>query len=69
MTRAFAHRSTEMMIPRSLVVQHPMGHCLGAPFDIERHHEILDASFDLLETATTAGTIVEFGKRYRAGRS
>lgn len=65
MTRAFAHRSTEMMIPRSLVVNHPMGHSLGAAFDVERQSAVLSAALDLLESAPSKGTVAEFGQAFR----
>jgi len=65
MTRAFAHRATEMMIPRSLVVNHPMGHSMGAALDAERQSEVLVAAFDVLESATASGTTVEFGPAFR----
>jgi len=65
MTRAFAHRATEMMIPRSLVVKHPMGRSMGAAFDVERQSEVLGAALDLLESAPSNGTVAEFGSSFR----
>jgi len=65
MTRAFAHRATEMKIPRSLVVKHPMGHSMGAALDAERQSEVLTAALEVLDSATTNGTIVEFGQAFR----
>lgn len=65
MVGAFVHRARELKIPRTLTVRHPMGRPLGAAGDEERHLEVLDAAFDLLESATTGGTIAEFPKDYR----
>jgi hypothetical protein len=65
MVRAFEHRAREMKIPRTLVVKHPMGRPLGAAGDVVRHHEVLKAAFDLLETASKSGTVVEFAETYR----
>jgi len=65
MVRAFEHRARELKIPRTLTVRHPMGRPLGAAGDEERHHEVLNAAFDLLESATTNGTLVEFPKDFR----
>ncbi len=65
MVKAFEHRARELRIPRTLIVKHPMGRPLGAAGDVERHHEILDAAFELAESATENGTIVEFPGIYR----
>jgi len=67
MTRAFAHRASEMMIPRSLVVKHPLGYSMGAAFDTERHRDVLEAALEVLVSATAVGTIVEFGPSFRPG--
>jgi hypothetical protein len=63
--RAFEHRAQELKVPRTLIVKHPMGRPLGAAGDAVRQHEILNAAFDLGESATENGTIVEFPKPYR----
>jgi len=54
-----------MNIPRTLTVRHPMGRPFGAAGDISRHHDVLNAAFDLLESATANSTIVRFPKAYR----
>ena len=63
--KAFEHRARELRFPRTLVVEHPMGHPLGAAGDTARQHEVLDAAFDLLASATQNGTIAEFPEAYR----
>jgi hypothetical protein len=65
MVKAFEHRAKELRIPRTLVVQHPMGRPLGAASDAPRQDEILDAAFDLAESAIENGTIVEFAPPFR----
>jgi hypothetical protein len=65
MVKAFEHRARELRIPRTLIVKHPMGRPLGAAGDAERHHEILDAAFELAESATANGAIAEFRGFYR----
>ena len=65
MVRAYEHRARELKIPRTLTVRHPMGRPLGAAGDEERQQEVLNAAFDLLESATHGGTIAEFAKDYR----
>ncbi len=65
MTKAFAGRATEMMVPRTLVVRHLLGRPMGAANDVERHTQVLDAAFSLLESATDAGTVVELPECYR----
>ncbi len=65
MTKAFAGRATEMMVPRTLVVRHLLGRPMGAAHDVERHTDVLNATFELLESATNAGTVVELPEPYR----
>jgi len=65
MVSAFEHVARVMKIPRTLTVRHPMGRPLGAAGDKERHSEVLNAAFDLLESATANGTLVEFPKDFR----
>ncbi len=65
MVKAFEHRASEFKIPRTLVVKHPMGRPLGAAFDKQRHRDVLNAAFDLLESAPHNGTIVELPDAYR----
>jgi hypothetical protein len=42
-----------------------MGRPFGAAGDKARHHDVLNAAFDLLESATANGTIAQFPKAYR----
>jgi hypothetical protein len=44
-----------------------MGRPLSAPFDSEKQKDVLKVGLDLLESATNAGTIVEYEKPYRTG--
>jgi hypothetical protein len=69
MTKAFAHRASEMSVPRTLVVRHPVGRPMGAPFDTSRHMSVLNAAFDLFELTTVNGNIVELSEAYRPMRS
>ncbi len=65
MTKAFSHRATEMMLPRTLVVRHLLGRPMGAAHDVERQARVLDAALALAESATTVGTVVELPDPYR----
>jgi hypothetical protein len=44
-----------------------MGRPLSAPFDSEKQKDVLKAGLDLLESAASGGTIVEYEKFYRTG--
>ena len=68
-TKSFAHRASEMSIPRTLVVRHPVGRPMGAPFDTSRQMHVLNAALDLFESTTVNGTIVELPEPYRPIRS
>ena len=65
MVEAFRHRAVELMAPRTLITRFPMGRPLGAPNDVERHLDVMRSAFDLLDTATEAGTIVNYPHPYR----
>jgi hypothetical protein len=65
MVKAFEHRARELRIPRTLIVRHPMGRPLGAACDSARQREVLDATFDLAESAQENGTIIEYPGFYR----
>jgi hypothetical protein len=54
-----------MHVPRTLIVEHPIGRPLGAAGDVERQHAVLEAAFDLAATATENGTIWELSSAYR----
>ena len=69
MVKAFEHRARELRLARTLIVRHPMGRPLGAAGDAARHNEVLTAAFDLAESATENGTIVEFSETYRPNPS
>ena len=68
-TKAFAHRASDMSIPRTLVVRHPVGRPMGAPFDTSRHTYVLNAAFDLFESTTANDNTVEMPEAYRPMRS
>jgi hypothetical protein len=57
--KAFRPRMEVMRLPRLLLTPLPMGRPLGLAGDVERQREILLAAFELLETATKGGTVVE----------
>jgi hypothetical protein len=69
MVEAFRHRAEELMIPRTLVTRFPMGRPLGSPNDVERHLDVIRWAFELLDTATEAGTIVTYPHPYRTPAS
>ncbi|GMQ92635.1 MAG: hypothetical protein BMS9Abin12_0112 [Acidimicrobiia bacterium] len=65
MVKAFEHRATELKIPRTIIVKHPMGRPLGAAGDSERQRDVVDAALALLESAATNATVVELPGTYR----
>ncbi|MCH7670306.1 MAG: hypothetical protein IIC71_14060 [Acidobacteria bacterium] len=65
--RAFRHIAEAMGVPRTIVTRHLMGRTLGAPGDSERQNEVIDAAFDLLESAEEGGALVELEHPYRPG--
>ncbi len=58
--KAFRPRMEPMNLPRLLLTPHLMGRPLGLARDAETQRTVLRAAFNLLETATAGGTIVEF---------
>jgi hypothetical protein len=66
--RSFRLVAEEMKLPRTVVTRHPMGRPLGAPGDRDRQRSVLDAAFDLLESATAGGAIVELPQPFRPGK-
>ena len=67
MVKAFAHVARNMALPRTLITPNPMGRPLGAPGDVERQSDTLEAAFDLLDRADEPGTIAEFEGVFRPG--
>ena len=63
--KAFGHVVDEMKLPRTVVVNHPMGRPMGASGDAERHADVLDAALGLLETATEVMTVRELESDWR----
>jgi hypothetical protein len=65
MVEAFRHRAVEMVIPRTLITRFPMGRPLGAPNDVERQLDVLRSGFNLFQSATEAGTVIDYPHTYR----
>jgi len=57
--KAFRPRMEIMQLPRLLLTPHLIGRPLGLAGDVERQREVLLAAFELLETASKGGTVVE----------
>ncbi len=49
----------QVLPPRSLFVNHPMGNAFGAPGDEKMQRDILERALDLVVTADTPGVIVD----------
>ena len=49
----------QVLPPRSLFVNFPMGNAFGAPFDVEMQRSILRSALALAVSATRAGEIVD----------
>lgn len=64
--KSFAHVAEFMSTPRTVVVSHPMGRPLGAPFDAERQRAVVGAALALLESAREP-THLELPDSYRPG--
>ncbi|TDI51866.1 MAG: hypothetical protein E2O95_04970 [Acidobacteria bacterium] len=64
--RSFAHRATEMHLPRTLTVNHPMGRPLGPAHQADRHNAVLDAAFALLTSATESGSMAQDRAEFRS---
>jgi len=58
--RAFRSRFEEMQVARALITPYIMGRPLGIPGDIDGQRAILLAAIDLLNNATSGGTIVDY---------
>lgn len=58
--RAFAHVAGRLRVPRVLVTPHLMGRTIGPVGDRERQRAVVEAALDLLSSAATPGTVVEF---------
>ena len=67
MVRSFRHVAERMALPRVVITRHPMGRPFGAPGDIERQTEVLDAALSLLDASVEAPSLVELEKPYRTG--
>ncbi len=65
--RSFRHVAELMGLPRTVITRHPMGRPLGAPFDTQRHSEVVGAALDLLESAETGGSMIELEAAFRPG--
>jgi hypothetical protein len=67
MVRSFRHVAERMSLPRTVITRNPMGRPLGAAGDVERQTEVLDVALDLLDRASSGGTIVEVETPFRPG--
>gem|GEM_PF-367889 len=63
--RAFAHLARRIKPPRVLLTRHILGRTIGAPGDVERQTEVVEAALDLLATATAPNTVRELPAGYR----
>jgi hypothetical protein len=64
--RAFRHQAEHMNVPRALITPHIMGRSVGAPNDVERQQEVVEAALSLLEEADAPLTVRDFEAPYRA---
>lgn len=64
-TKAFRPRLEAMTVPRLVLTPYPMGRPLGAAHDVKGQRTTLVAALHLLETASTAGAIIELEHPYR----
>jgi hypothetical protein len=62
---AFRERLRAMNLPRTLITPFPMGRTLGAPGDVETQTSVIKTALNLLETARSAGEMVDFTGKYR----
>lgn len=58
--KAFRPRMEPMNLPRLLLTPHLMGRPLGLAGDTQTQHAVLQVAFDLLDTATGGGTVIEY---------
>ena len=63
--RSFAHVAREMGYPRTVVTRHPMGRPLGPPGDVITQRRVVRTALEMLESATSGGTVVELEEPYR----
>ena len=60
--------STSACNPRLVFTNYPMGNPTGRPYDVDNQREILNTAFQMLETATEPGEIVDTPHEWSAGR-
>jgi hypothetical protein len=65
--RAFRHVAEVMRLPRTVITHHPMGRPLGAPGDRDRQRGVIAAALDLLDSASSGTTVVDFDEPWRPG--
>lgn len=63
--RSFGHVVEEMGYPRAVITSHPMGRPMGPPGDTPTHDRVVSVALDLLESATSGGSVVELTEPYR----
>ncbi len=64
---AFRHVAEEMNLPRTLITPHPFGRPMGPAGASSRHADVLNAALDLIEQASTGGTIATMPGGFQAG--
>jgi len=64
--RAFRHQAELVKPPRTLVTRHILGRTVGAPGDSERQRLVVENALQMLETATSPGTIEDMSELYRS---
>ena len=62
---AFRPRLEAMSLPRLLLTPHPMGRVLGAPGDVERQTEVLEAALRFLDEAEEGQMVMNMPGHYR----
>lgn len=65
---AFRFVAEDMSLPRTVITPHPFGRPLGPVGRPERHRAVVEAAFELLESAATGPAIVEMPGRFGAGQ-
>jgi D-proline reductase (dithiol) PrdB len=54
----------QVLPPRSLFVNHPMGNAFGAPGDVDAQLKVLRAALRLIETARVGGELADLASEW-----
>ncbi len=60
--------TTSACNPRLVFTNYPLGNPTGKPHDVDNQREILNTAFQMLETATEPGEIVDTPYQWSGGR-